>query len=148
VSGLWRWRPNRNNTSRFKLIPEKADCEDDTPNDVPLDFLRLTKNDILEEGVDILLTNPDTINYRLINTNAEDEHERFVYEPEFLVFDEVHTYDGLFGSYTSTLMKRIQSLREERGVDDLQLIAKQRNRRERRRTVSEGQRCRRRQSGK
>ena len=113
----------RNNTSRFKLIPEKADCEDDTPNDVPLDFLRLTKNDILEEGVDILLTNPDTINYRLINTNAEDEHERFVYEPEFLVFDEVHTYDGLFGSYTSTLMKRIQSLREERGVDDLQLIA-------------------------
>jgi len=69
---------------------------------VPLDFLRLTKNDILEEGVDILLTNPDTINYRLINTNAEDEHERFVYEPEFLVFDEIHTYDGLFGSYVDT----------------------------------------------
>lgn len=113
----------RNTGSRFKLIPEKAHCEDDDPNDVPLDFLRLTKNDILENGVDILLTNPDTINYRLINTNAEDEHERFVYEPEFLVFDEVHTYDGIFGSYTSTLMKRIQSLREDRGVDDLQLIA-------------------------
>ena len=113
----------RNNTSRFKLIPEKASCEDDTPNDVPLDFLRLTKNDILQEGVDILLTNPDTINYRLINTNAEDEHERFIYEPEFLVFDEVHTYDGLFGSYTSTLMKRVQSLRNERGVSDLQLVA-------------------------
>ena len=113
----------RNNTSRFKLIPEKAYCEDDTPNDVPLDFLRLTKNDILQEGVDILLTNPDTINYRLINTNAEDEHERFIYEPDFLVFDEVHTYDGLFGSYTSTLMKRIQALRTERGVNDLQLVA-------------------------
>ncbi|WP_226013623.1 DEAD/DEAH box helicase [Halomicrobium salinisoli] len=113
----------RNTGARFKLIPEKADCEDDDPNDVPLDFLRLTKNDILEEGVDILLTNPDTINYRLINTNADDEHERFVYEPDFLVFDEVHTYDGLFGSYTSTLMKRIQSLRDERGVDDLQLVA-------------------------
>jgi len=113
----------RNLGSRFKLIPEKADCEDDTPNDVPLDFLQLTKHEILENGVDILLTNPDTINYRLINTNAEDEHERFIYEPEFLVFDEVHTYDGLFGSYTSMLMKRVQELREDRGVDDLQLVA-------------------------
>ncbi|NUE03610.1 DEAD/DEAH box helicase [Halorubraceae archaeon YAN] len=113
----------RNTGSRFKLIPEKAKCEDDDPNDVPLDFLRLTKYDILQNGVDILLTNPDTINYRLINTNAEDEHERFIYEPQFLVFDEVHTYDGLFGSYTSVLMKRVQSLREERGVEDLQLIA-------------------------
>jgi ATP-dependent helicase YprA (DUF1998 family) len=113
----------RNMGTRFKLIPEKADCEDDAPHDVPLDFLRLTKHDILENGVDILLTNPDTINYRLINTNAEDEHKRFVYEPEFLVFDEVHTYDGLFGSYTSMLMKRVQELRESRGVDDLQLVA-------------------------
>lgn len=113
----------RNTGQRFKLIPEIAACEYDDPHDVPLDFLRLTKYDILENGVDILLTNPDTINYRLINVNAEDEHERFIYEPEFLVFDEVHTYDGLFGSYTSTLMKRVQSLREDRGVDDLQLIA-------------------------
>lgn len=113
----------RNTGARFKLIPEKAACEDDNPHDVPLDFLRLTKYDILENGVDILLTNPDTINYRLTNTNAEDEHQRFIYEPEFLVFDEVHTYDGLFGSYTSTLMKRVQSLRERRDTDDLQLIA-------------------------
>jgi len=113
----------RNTGSRFKLIPEKIHCEDDDPNDVPLDFLRLTRHDILENGVDIVLTNPDTINYRLINTNAEDEHQRFIYEPEFLVFDEVHTYDGLFGSYTSALMKRVQALRENRGVDDLQLIA-------------------------
>lgn len=113
----------RNTGRRFKLIPEKADCEDDRPNDVPLDFLRLTKADILNEGVDILLTNPDTINYRLINTNADDEHERFIYEPEFLVFDEVHTYDGLFGSYTSMLMKRVQTLRETRDAGDLQLIA-------------------------
>jgi len=113
----------RNTGARFKLIPEKAQCEDDEPNDVPLDFLRLTRYDILENGVDILLTNPDTINYRLINANAEDEHQRFIYEPEFLVFDEVHTYDGLFGSYTSTLMKRVQALRENRDVDDLQLIA-------------------------
>jgi ATP-dependent helicase YprA (DUF1998 family) len=73
--------------------------------------------------VDILLTNPDTINRKLININAPDEHEAFIYEPEFLVFDEVHTYDGLFGSYTATLTKRLRALRAERDCDDLQVIA-------------------------
>ncbi|WP_232685689.1 DEAD/DEAH box helicase [Halobacterium zhouii] len=109
----------RNNGQRYELEPEKKQCVDD----VPLDFLRLTKNEILEEGVDILLTNPDTINLKLINTNASDEHDAFVYEPQFFVFDEVHTYDGLFGSYTAALTKRIRALREARGVDSPQVIA-------------------------
>ncbi|MDL0118312.1 DEAD/DEAH box helicase [Halobacterium salinarum] len=109
----------RNAGQRYELEPEKKQCVDD----VPLDFLRLTKNEILEEGVDILLTNPDTINLKLINTNASDEHDAFVYEPQFFVFDEVHTYDGLFGSYTATLTKRIRALRETCGVDAPQVIA-------------------------
>ncbi len=109
----------RNAGQRYELEPEKKQCVDD----VPLDFLRLTKNEILEEGVDILLTNPDTINLKLINTNASDEHDAFVYEPQFFVLDEVHTYDGLFGSYTAALTKRIRALREARGVDAPQVIA-------------------------
>lgn len=103
----------------YELRPEKRQCTED----VPLDFIRLTKHAILTEGVDILLTNPDTINMKLVNVNAPDEHETFVYDPEFLVFDEIHTYDGLFGSYTATLTKRMRALREERGCDDLQVIA-------------------------
>ncbi|MFC7196134.1 hypothetical protein ACFQL4_18335 [Halosimplex aquaticum] len=40
------------------------------------------------------------------------------------MFDEVHTYSGLFGSYTSMLVKRMRALRRERfGSDDLQVIA-------------------------
>ncbi|NHN64359.1 DEAD/DEAH box helicase [Haloarcula sp. JP-Z28] len=109
----------RNAGQRYELEPEKKQCVDD----IPLDFLRLTKNEILEEGVDILLTNPDTINLKLVNTNASDEHDAFVYEPQFFVFDEVHTYDGLFGSYTATLTKRIRALRETRNVDAPQVIA-------------------------
>lgn len=109
----------RNAGQRYELEPEKKQCKDD----VPLDFLRLTKNEILEEGVDILLTNPDTINLKLVNTNASDEHDAFVYDPQFFVFDEVHTYDGIFGAYTSALTKRIRALRSERGVDDPQVIA-------------------------
>ena len=69
----------RNASQRYELEPEKKQCVDE----VPLDFLRLTKNEILEEGVDILLTNPDTINLKLVNTNASDEHDAFVYEPEY-----------------------------------------------------------------
>jgi hypothetical protein len=106
-------------TGGYRLRPEKANCIDD----VPLDFVRLTKREILTEGVDILLTNPDTINLKLLNTNASEEHERFVYEPKFLVYDEVHTYDGLFGSYTATLTKRLRTLRERRDGPSLQVIA-------------------------
>lgn len=104
---------------RYELQPEKRQCVED----VPLDFIRLTKNQILTEGVDILLTNPDTINRKLVNVNASDEHEAFVYEPEFLVFDEVHTYDGLFGSFTATLTKRLRALRENKDCPELQVVA-------------------------
>jgi ATP-dependent helicase YprA (DUF1998 family) len=108
---------------QYELQPEKPRCIDDDEHTVPLDFVRLTKKEILTEGVDILLTNPDTINLKLINVNAPDEHQRFIYEPKYLVFDEVHTYDGLFGSYTATLTKRIRALRASRDRPDLQVIA-------------------------
>jgi len=107
-------------TGRFTVRPEKPQCEDD----IPLEFLHLTKQDVLNGAVDIVLTNPDTINLRALNINAPDEQETFIYEPDFLVFDEVHTYTGLFGSYTSMLVKRLRALRAERfGEDDLQIIA-------------------------
>jgi len=107
-------------TGRFTVKPTKQQCEDD----VPLDFIHLTKNDVLEKDVDIVLTNPDIINYRAMNVNAPSEQETFIYEPDFLVFDEVHTYTGLFGSYTSMLVKRLRALREARfDEDDLQVIA-------------------------
>ena len=105
---------------RFTVKPEKPKCVDD----IPLEFIHLTKNDVLQGDVDIVLTNPDTINLKAINVNAPDEHDTFLYEPDYLVFDEVHTYSGLFGSYTSMLVKRMRALRQERfGKDDLQVIA-------------------------
>lgn len=109
----------RATSNGYHLEPEKAKCVED----VPLEFLRLTKHEILNENVDILLTNPDTINYKLVNINASDEHNAFIYDPKYLVFDEVHTYDSLFGSYTSTLTKRIRALRRKRGTEELQAIA-------------------------
>jgi ATP-dependent helicase YprA (DUF1998 family) len=88
-----------------------------------LEFVHLTRDRMHETPPDILLTNPDTINYRLFNVNDEQAHQMFVDQPKFLVFDEVHTYQGLFGAHVSMLVKRLRRLREERNVEDpLRLI--------------------------
>jgi len=42
-----------------------ADHEDD----LSFDFIKVTRDAIVESPADILLTNPDTINYRLFNVN-------------------------------------------------------------------------------
>jgi hypothetical protein len=109
-------------TDDFKLRPDKRECETDDDHRVPLNFVRMTRNGLMEEGADIVLTNPDTLNYRLFNINSETEHQTFVTDPDFLVFDEVHTYDGLLGSYTATLVKRLRQRRQADDCDNLQVI--------------------------
>jgi len=96
--------------------------------DVDLDFIELTREEIVSAEVDILLTNPDTVNYRLFNVNEQDEQAVFVTQPKYMVFDEIHEYSELFGSFTATLMRRyIRSRRSLLGLeddenDDLRLI--------------------------
>ena len=89
-----------------------------------LEFVQLTRDSMRDDPPDILLTNPDTINYRLFNVNNEKERYLFIDQPKFLVFDEVHTYEGLFGAHVSMLIKRLRQLREERNIDtDLRVVA-------------------------
>jgi ATP-dependent helicase YprA (DUF1998 family) len=93
---------------------------------VPLDFIHLTRDDIRDAKVDILLTNPDTINFRLVNINADQERDAFIKEPKYVVLDEIHTLTGLFGSFVSVLMKRFMSVRKsmlQGQSDDLRVIA-------------------------
>jgi len=100
----------------------------DTAPDPGLGFIRLTREAIRDHGVDILLTNPDTVNYRLFNINGSEEQSVFISEPKFVVFDEIHEYSELFGAYTSMLMRRYsrtrQALRSHESMadDGLQLI--------------------------
>jgi ATP-dependent helicase YprA (DUF1998 family) len=84
--------------------------------DLTFDFIKVTRDAIVESPVDILLTNPDTINYRLFNINASEAQQRFVAEPKYFVFDEIHEYSELFGSFTSTLMRRY--IRERQELND------------------------------
>jgi len=87
--------------------------------DIELDFIELTREEIVESEVDILLTNPDTVNYRLFNVNEQDEQAVFVTQPKYIVFDEIHEYSELFGSFTATLMRRyLRSRRSLLGLDD------------------------------
>ncbi|SFC04834.1 DEAD/DEAH box helicase [Halobiforma haloterrestris] len=82
-------------------------------DDLTFDFINVTRDAIVESPADILLTNPDTINYRLFNVNGDEEQQRFVAEPKYFVFDEIHEYSELFGSFTSTLMRRYIRERQE-----------------------------------
>ncbi|MEZ3118201.1 DEAD/DEAH box helicase [Halobaculum sp. MBLA0147] len=80
--------------------------------EVTLDYVHLTREEIVTEQSDIVLTNPDTVNYRLFNVNETDEQAVFVEQPKYVVFDEIHEYDELFGSYTAILMRRYLRTRE------------------------------------
>lgn len=77
----------------------------------PLSFVSLTRDDIRRNMPDIVLTNPDMLNLRLLNVNGEDERRFLIEHPKFIVLDEVHIYTELLGSFTSFIIKR---LRQER----------------------------------
>ncbi len=106
---------------RAKICVPRPDCR----QKIPLEYICLTREDIINEKVDILLTNPDTINYRAININADAERRIFIHEPKYIVLDEIHTLTGIFGSFVSMLMKRLKLSRQQtRGKkDDLRIIA-------------------------
>ena len=53
---------------------------------------------------DIILTNPDMVDYHLRNTPS---FKKFLGEVVFIAVDELHTYTGFFGSNMHYLIKRI-----------------------------------------
>ncbi len=54
---------------------------------------------------DIILTNPDMVDYHLRNTPA---FRKFVKDVVFVAVDELHTYTGLLGSNMHYLMRRLE----------------------------------------
>ncbi len=53
---------------------------------------------------DVILTNPDMVDYHLRNTPA---FRKFVRDVVFVAVDELHTYTGLFGTNMHYLIKRL-----------------------------------------
>jgi len=74
-----------------------------------LDYCRLTKDDILNSPPDILITNPDEINYAL---HSPKYAPIFYNKVDAMVFDEVHMYEGVFGCHISHLLRRLEEITE------------------------------------
>lgn len=70
-----------------------------------LDFCRLRKEDILENPPDILITNPDEINFAL---QSPRYLPLFQSKIESIIFDEVHIYQGVFGCHIAHLLRRLE----------------------------------------
>lgn len=68
-------------------------------------YFRITRKDVLESPPDILITNPDMINYCLQDSQY---HRLFEQGIDVMVFDEVHLCDGIFGCNVAHLLRRME----------------------------------------
>ncbi len=59
---------------------------------------------VLSGKADVILTNPDMVDYHLRNT---PEFRRFMADVNFVAVDELHTYTGLLGSNMHWLIRRM-----------------------------------------
>lgn len=73
----------------------------------PLNFCRLTRESIMNNPPDILITNPDEINACLHNP---ERAEIFYSKIDSIVFDEVHVYQGIFGCHVAHLLRRLEEV--------------------------------------
>jgi len=74
----------------------------------------IERNAVFSGKADIILSNPDMIDYHLRNSPI---FRRILKNLRFLVVDELHSYNGLFGSNLYFLFERLQRLTDQ----DLQI---------------------------
>lgn len=84
---------------------------DDKLCNTSLSFCRLSKDDIVERPPDILITNPDMINYSL---HSPKYSKLFYNKVNTMIFDEVHMYEGIFGCHVSHLLRRLEEISENK----------------------------------
>jgi ATP-dependent helicase YprA (DUF1998 family) len=98
--------------SRLTLALPRPNCRER----VPLDWVVLTRRDMVREAPDILMTNPDILHLRLLNVNDVAWRKLLVEDPRFLVLDEIHTYQGTFGATVAWIIRRLRAARGLSGV--------------------------------
>ena len=80
-------------------------------------WVNVTRDNI-RNGVDILLTNPEALDYMFVN-DSEDTRQILGSNPsehpvEHIVFDEAHVWSGISGAAVSLLTRRLKKFYEER----------------------------------
>jgi len=71
-----------------------------------LTFVRLTREDILANPPDILITNLDMINYSL---QSPKFRPLFKQKIDLMVFDEIHLCESVFGCHAGHLLRRLEA---------------------------------------
>ena len=73
----------------------------------------VTRENISNSNVDILITNPESLDFLMISPN--DERKRVIglyssqYPLKYIVFDEIHTWTGLSGAAIKLFIKRLRN---------------------------------------
>ncbi|MEJ2252048.1 MAG: DEAD/DEAH box helicase, partial [Candidatus Lokiarchaeota archaeon] len=77
-----------------------------------IDFVRIGQDDIVKNPPDILITNPDKINFMLM-----DASQRILLKDiNLMIFDEIHLYEGIFGCHVAHLLRRLEIALNEKPV--------------------------------
>jgi ATP-dependent helicase YprA (DUF1998 family) len=106
-------QPRGAGRGRLTLTLPEEECE----QRIPLEWVVLTRQDMLKEPPDLLITNPDMVHLRLMNVNDTLWRKLLILDPRFLVLDEIHTYTGIFGASVSWVIHRLRAARSAAGVD-------------------------------
>ena len=97
-----RWNPEK---AKDGVLVCYNTLDDGSVCGTSLDFCRLRKDDILTAPPDILITNPDEINFAL---QSPKYLSLFQTPISSIIFDEVHIYQGIFGCHISHLLRRLE----------------------------------------
>jgi superfamily II DNA or RNA helicase len=74
---------------------------------VEIDFLELTRDDIEENGADILLTNPEALEFRFFSSDSRDLVNSDLLD--LVIFDEAHVWNGNGGKAISQFISRLRN---------------------------------------
>lgn len=89
-----------------------ATYDGDTPKDLRLD---------IREKASVIFTNPDMLHQSILPN--EHQWRRFLRGLKFVVVDELHTYNGLFGAHVSLIMRRLRRICTALGNRHVQFVS-------------------------
>ena len=93
--------------SMKELLKYMPDLEDMVVETFDGDTPMAERNIIREEGR-IIFTNPDMLHITILP--QEDKWRTFLQNLKFVVVDELHVYNGLFGSHVAFIMRRLRRI--------------------------------------
>ncbi|PWY97459.1 P-loop containing nucleoside triphosphate hydrolase protein [Testicularia cyperi] len=75
----------------------------------------------IRERASVIFTNPDMLHQAILP--AEDVWRRFLRNLRYVVVDELHIYNGLFGAHVSFIMRRLRRICNALGNDRVQFVS-------------------------